>query len=90
MTEFRRVPARRRAILQAGLAVAAGGAGAAILAREAAAQQKLAKNLIMYQDTPKDGQRCDQCTHWQPPNACAIVEGPINPAGWCGAFAPKT
>jgi hypothetical protein len=58
-------------------------------ASQAQAQQKLAKNLIMYQDTPKGDQRCDNCTHWQPPNACAIVEGPIAPAGWCGAWAPK-
>ncbi len=89
MTEFRRVAADRRTVLRAGLAVAAGGAGAAALAGQAAAQQKLAKNLIMYQDTPKGDQRCDNCTHWQPPNACAIVEGPIAPAGWCGAWAPK-
>jgi hypothetical protein len=87
LTEFRHVAARRRAILGAGLAAAAAG-GLAVPAAQA--QQKLAQNLIMYQDTPKDGQRCDQCTHWQPPNACAIVEGPIAPAGWCGAFAPKT
>jgi hypothetical protein len=87
LTEFRRVPARRRAILGAGLVAAATGT---LAAREARAQQKLAKNMIMYQDTPKDGQRCDNCTHWQPPNACAIVEGPIAAAGWCGAWAPKS
>jgi len=85
LTEFRRVAARR-AILGAGLAVATGG----VVVREAAAQQKLAKNLIMYQDGPKGDQHCSICTHWQPPNACAIVEGPISPNGWCGAFAPKT
>jgi FPC/CPF motif-containing protein YcgG len=85
VTEHKPTPAARRAILQAGLAVAAGGA-----VTQAQAQQKLAQNLIMYQDTPKDGQRCDACVHWQPPNACAIVEGPIAAAGWCGAFAPKT
>lgn len=87
MTEFRRVPARRRAFLSVGLAAAAAGG---LAAREARAQQKLAQNLIMYQPTPKGDQRCDNCTHWQPPNACAIVEGPIAASGWCGAWAPKT
>ena len=77
---------RRRALI-AGATVAGTAAG---LARQARAQQKLAKNLIMYQDTPKDGQACEACTHFQAPNACAIVEGPISPRGWCGAFAPKT
>ncbi|HYZ33216.1 MAG TPA: high-potential iron-sulfur protein [Crenalkalicoccus sp.] len=74
----------RRTLLQAGLTVAAGGAAA-----RATAQQKLAKELIMYQDQPKDGQQCSNCQHWQPPNACAIVAGEISPNGWCGAFAPK-
>jgi hypothetical protein len=84
LTEFR-YAAARRAILGAGLVAASGG----IAIRKAAAQQKLAKNLIMYQDTPKGDQRCDNCTHWQPPNACAIVEGNILPQAWCGAWAPK-
>lgn len=85
MTDHTDSKAGRRLVIGAGIAAVA----APLAARRAEAQQKLAKALIMYQDTPKDGQRCDACTHWQPPNACAIVEGEINPAGWCGAFAPK-
>jgi len=80
---------RRRIMLRAGLAVAATPVVAAGLSQGALAQQKLAKNLIQYQDSPKGDQRCDNCTHWQPPNACAIVEGPIAPNGWCAAWAPK-
>ena len=79
----------RRGLLRTGLAAVAGVAVMGAGIHQAAAQQKLAKAMIQYQDTPKDGQRCDACTHWQPPNACAIVEGDINPAGWCGAYAPK-
>ena len=68
-------------------------AGAALVAtvipvREARAQ-KMAKKDIQYQDTPKDGQRCDACVYWKAPNACGIVEGVIAPAGWCAAFNPK-
>jgi hypothetical protein len=79
----------RRSMLRSSFAAVAGVAALGMGTQHAAAQQKLAKTMIMYQDGPKDGLRCDACTHWQPPNACAIVEGPINPAGWCGAFAPK-
>jgi hypothetical protein len=77
--------ASRRTVLRAaGLTVVAVGAS-----RRAAAQDKIAPGDVMYQDTPMDGLRCDQCLHWQPPNACAIVSGEIKPEGWCGAFAPK-
>jgi len=78
----------RRIVLRAGLGMAAAGAVATAVMRPARAQ-KIAKEAVMYQDTPKDGHECDQCTNWQPPNACAIVEGMISPQGWCGAFAPK-
>jgi hypothetical protein len=86
LSEYSHGTARRRILFGAGLAAVTGTA----IARQATAQQKLAKNLIMYQDSPKGDQRCDNCTHWQPPNACAIVEGPIAPQAWCGAWAPKT
>ncbi len=89
MTEKTHSATNRRIVLRAGLAVAAGGAAIGAAARRAEAQQKLAKNLIMYQETPKGDQRCDNCTHWQPPDACAIVEGKILPQAWCGAWAPK-
>ena len=38
---------------------------------------------------PKDGAECDKCVNWVAPNACKIVEGQINPKGWCVAYAPK-
>ena len=59
----------RRSILR-NLAVTAGGA--AVLGtmmsgnREAAAQTtKLAKTVVAYQDTPHDGQRCDNCLQFE-------------------------
>lgn len=81
----------RRGVIRAGLGVAAAGAAlAGISAGKAQAQsQKIAQNLVQYQPTPKDGNRCDACVNWQAPNACTIVEGTIAPAGWCVAFAPK-
>jgi hypothetical protein len=75
----------RRAILQAaGLA-----AVAPVAASRAQAQDKLQGSMVMYQTTPKGDQRCDNCLHWQPPNACAIVAGVISPAGWCAVWAKK-
>jgi hypothetical protein len=78
----------RRNALRAGLALVA-GAGAASTAF-AQATEKVAQNLVQYQQTPKDGQKCSLCVNWQPPNACKVVAGTINPDGWCVAFAPKS
>jgi hypothetical protein len=66
-------------------------AGATLaLAREmvgkASAQQKLSKQDAGYQDKPKNGQLCAGCTLFQPPNACNVVAGEINPQGWCKLF----
>ena len=77
----------RRAVLGAGLA-AIGAVGVAFTQR-AAAQEKLAQNLVQYQEMPKDGNECDACVNFVAPNGCKIVAGNINPKGWCVAFAPK-
>jgi hypothetical protein len=67
----------------------------ACLARNAAAQAKASKQAMQYQDQPKNGQECDQCMHWIPgprpdaQGACKVVDGPINPKGWCAAFVKK-
>lgn len=79
-------PSRRR-VLHGGLAILA--AGTAVRATAAQAQEKLAQNLVQYQDTPKDGAKCSDCVNFVKPNACKIVEGNINPNGWCVAFAPN-
>ena len=80
-------PVLRRNVLRAGVGLtAAASMGSALHAEDT---PKLAKNVIMYQDTPKDGQKCSICVNFEPPNACKIVEGTISPNGWCGAFAPK-
>jgi valyl-tRNA synthetase len=79
----------RRKVLQGGLTVLAAGTAMAAVATQARAQEKLAQNLVQYQDTPKDGAQCDACINWVAPNACKIVEGKIAAKGWCVAFAPK-
>ena len=67
------------------------GAAAIVLApeRSEAQDQKIAKETVQYQETPKDGAECDKCVNWVAPNGCTIVAGDIHPKGWCVAFAPK-
>ena len=79
--------------MQTGLGMLAAGAGLAASPARAAstrlADEKLAHELVQYQETPKDGAMCSKCAQFVPPNACNIVASPINPNGWCVAFAPK-
>ena len=74
----------RRQVLQTGLAVAGG-----VIALRAEAQEKIAQSMVQYQKDPKDGNKCSMCVNWQPPNACKVVSGSIDPNGWCIAYAPK-
>lgn len=68
--------------------VAAGMPAPARAAKGSKAQYK-------YQDTPKDGKKCAQCTFFLPgksasaDGACKIVDGSISPNGWCMAYSPK-
>jgi len=87
MGEFSSKIGSRRGVLRAGAAVLAGGVVAAGAVR--AQDQKVAQELVQYQNMPKDGAKCSLCAQWQPPNACAIVAGVIDPNGWCVAYAAK-
>ena len=77
----------RRTVIRTGLGLVAAGAAAITSAR--AQDQKIAQALVQYQEMPKDGAECDKCVNWVAPNACKIVEGQINPKGWCVAYGPK-
>jgi len=82
-TETEPNPSRRALLLGCvGLAVA-------VIPRRAAAQQKVAPKLVQYQEKPKGAQECDGCLHFVAPSSCKMVEGKINPKGWCALFAPK-
>jgi len=77
----------RRIVLRTGLGVAAGATLAVGAAR--AQDEKIAQELVQYQNQPKDGQQCSKCAQWVAPNACKIVAGVISPQGYCVAYAPK-
>ncbi len=89
MRELTTKSGTRRSVLRTGIAVLAGGAGLVAAGRARAQDQKIAQELVQYQNQPKDGAKCSACAQWVAPNACAIVAGQISPNGWCVAFAPK-
>jgi hypothetical protein len=68
--------------------------GVAMAAREATAKEP--KAAFLYQDHPRNGNRCGDCKFFNADGngagtgSCALVEGPIDRNGWCMAFAPKT
>jgi hypothetical protein len=84
-------PSRRKILLSlfwtAALANAATRFGGI---RTARAQQKVSKELAQYQDSPKDGHKCSECSLFEPPKACKAVEGDISPDGWCQLWTKAT
>lgn len=85
----------RRTVLRGALLLATTVAAPAGIT-EALAQTKASKASMQYRDTPNGKQQCDNCVQYVPgknPKAkggCKIVEGDIDPKGWCIAYAPKT
>jgi hypothetical protein len=77
----------RRSVLKTVIAVA----GAAPLAISAArpAYAKVPKQSVSYRETPNAGNSCAICGNFIAPSSCKLVEGAINPNGWCGLFKPK-
>ena len=84
-------PSRRKILLS--LFWTAALANAATLvdgSRQARAQQKVSKELAQYQDSPKDGHKCSECSFFVQPNSCKAVDGEINPEGWCQLWNQAT
>ena len=77
--------ASRRAVLWTGVSAVA----AIFIAPRADAQAKIAQKLVQYQEKPKGPQECDNCLHFVAPSSCKMVEGKIEPKGWCQLYAPK-
>ncbi len=84
MTEETGGEPTRRAILGVAL-----GMLVALIPAAARAQTKIAQKLVQYQEKPKGPQECDNCLHFVAPSSCKMVEGKINPKGWCQLYAPK-
>lgn len=77
---------RRRTVLR-GAVLALAGLGAGSLAAQA---KKIPQKAATYRDKPMGKARCDNCTLWQSPASCKLVEGPISPSGWCSLYSAKS
>ena len=49
---------------------------------------KLSKSQANYVDRALDENECHRCEHFIEPHSCKIVEGFINPEGWCKYYEP--
>ncbi len=47
-------------------------------------QAKVTKIAVKYQEKSINGKKCKECLHFlAATNECKLVEGKINPEGWC-------
>jgi hypothetical protein len=77
----------RRVVLLRSVGCAAGAAAVLLPLKEAAA--KMSQPSVAYQDSPKGDQKCSNCSLFQEPNACTLVDGNISPEGWCKFWVKK-
>jgi len=90
--QFHSLNLSRRSLLRGATLMAAGGAllGTTLAAGTAGAANKLAQKTVNYQDKPRGKAQCNNCSQWQSPAACKLVDGSISPSGWCSVYAPKS
>ena len=74
----------RRVVLRGALVAA--GAVPVLLSGITAAEAKVKQKDVHYQQEPKDGQQCSKCTNFEAPASCKLVDGEINPNGYCQLF----
>jgi hypothetical protein len=77
----------RRVVLLCTAGCAAGAAAVLLPLEQAVAKMKQAS--VEYQDSPKGDQECSNCSLFQEPNACTLVDGEISPKGWCKFWVKK-
>ena len=69
--------------------IAAAAAAPALALMTKAAQAKMAQAAVKYQTSPNNGKQCDGCNFFVAPNSCKMVDGEINPSGWCNLWVKK-
>lgn len=91
MKDFAESRLSRRVILLRGVVACSAGAAALLSpGRDAhAAKMPQTSPAVVYQDSPKDSRQCDGCALFQTPNSCQVVDGVINPSGWCKLWVKK-
>jgi hypothetical protein len=53
------------------------------------ATAKIQQAGVKYQNEPKDGKQCSDCSFFVAPNSCRQVDGTISPTGYCLLWAKK-
>jgi hypothetical protein len=86
-SDIRPMTLSRRTIVTRSVAGAAGAAVLLGLVSEASA--KMAQKAAEYQNAPKGDQECSNCSLFQEPNACTLIDGEISPKGWCKFWVKK-
>jgi hypothetical protein len=76
----------RRLVLKG---AAAAAAASVMVSGVTSAYAKVPKQSVSYRETPNGGDHCSICGNFIAPSSCKLVEGSINPNGWCGLFKPK-
>lgn len=67
----------------------AGGVSAGLLLRisQVRADTKMTREQAQYQDMPNAIYSCGNCSLFEKPKSCKVVEGDVSEDGWCKAFA---
>jgi hypothetical protein len=78
-----------RRCLVGNAAFAAGGIAVFSTMISRRAEAKAAQKLVGYQDTPHGQQQCHNCSQFDPPSSCKVVDGTISPTGWCKVYVKK-
>ena len=79
----------RRTVLATGAALSVGVLASHALRGTADAQQKVAKAMVKYQESPNAGHQCSTCSNFVAPDGCKVVDGKISAHGWCTIWTPK-
>jgi hypothetical protein len=53
------------------------------LSTTSAEASKMSQKIAQYVPATKNGKKCAACKFFETPHSCKVVEGNINPNGWC-------
>ena len=54
------------------------------------ASAKASKDVANYIETPKNGEKCLNCLHFEKEtNTCAIIKGKVTPEAWCKFYVSE-
>ena len=90
-SKFQTLDISRRGFIRSVGVVAGVGVlvGAGMSATQAAAGSKFSQAMAKYQPTPKGADRCANCSLYESAGTCKVVEGKVEPNGWCNLYARK-